>query len=163
MAKKPDQQPEEEELESIAVTVGPARGGGSALMSPINKGKTVNVRPSAATVEEMKQRGVTRVSASWDRSKKDGRVLQLTIQPAKPGNRPQGPIQHELTSRHPRPNRQRGHSCARRFSDLRRREDRRRRDQIQGPERPDLCEERLVRGRGGGLGSKKEFPAWKFF
>jgi hypothetical protein len=84
MAKKPERQAEEEELESIEVTVGPARGGGSALMSPINKGKTVNLRPSADVISEMKQRGVTRVSASWDRSK-EGQVRQLTIRPAKPG------------------------------------------------------------------------------
>jgi hypothetical protein len=85
MAKKPEQQTEEEELESIEVTIGPARGGSYALMSPINKGKSVNLRPSAETVAEMKRRGVTRVTASWDRSKKNGQVRQLTIRPANPG------------------------------------------------------------------------------
>jgi hypothetical protein len=85
MAKKPNRQAEEDELESIEVTVGHARGGTSALMSPLNKGRSVNLRPSADAVEEMKRRGVTRVSAWWDKSKKDGRVLQLTIRPAKPG------------------------------------------------------------------------------
>jgi hypothetical protein len=84
MAKRPEQQPEDDELESIPVGIGPARGGAHALMSPINKGKSVHLRPSAATVEEMKRRGVTHVTCSWERSKKNGRVQQLTIQPAKP-------------------------------------------------------------------------------
>jgi hypothetical protein len=81
MAKKPEPI-EDDELESIPVTVGPARGGNSALMTPINKGRSVNLRPSAETIAEMKKRGVTRVSAKWDKSKK---VLQLTILPAKEG------------------------------------------------------------------------------
>src|SRR4029450_7415986 len=85
MAKKREQQTEEDELESIEVTIGPARGGSYALMSPINMGKSVNLRPSAETVAEMKRRGVTRVTASWDRSKKNGQVRQLTIRPANPG------------------------------------------------------------------------------
>jgi hypothetical protein len=70
MAKKPEQQTGEDELESIEVTVGSARGGSSALMLPINKGKTVNLRPSAETVARMKRRGVTRVTASWGRSRR---------------------------------------------------------------------------------------------
>jgi hypothetical protein len=80
MAKKPDRpvEDEDDELESIPVGIGPARGGAHALMSPINKGKCVHLRPSAATVEEMKRRGVTHVTCSWERSKKNGRVLQGT-------------------------------------------------------------------------------------
>jgi hypothetical protein len=84
MAKKPEPT-EDDELESIPVTVGPARGGSSALMTPINKGRSVNLRPSAETIAEMKRRVVARVSASWGKNKKNGRVRQLTILPATSG------------------------------------------------------------------------------
>ena len=68
-------------LRAIHVTIGGNRGGSTvALMSPINRGKSVNLRPSDRVISEMKSRGMTKVKAYWEVDK-DGQAKTLTITP----------------------------------------------------------------------------------
>jgi hypothetical protein len=75
----------EEGLRRIEVQVG-NRGGGSAvsLMSPVDRGRRVNLRPSQKAASAMKERNVGVVRATWLVNGK-GKVEWLEIVPAKPG------------------------------------------------------------------------------
>lgn len=70
---------------TIEVTIG-ARSQHSevALLSPVNEGRSVNLRPSARAVSAMRERSMTHVRASWQTGE-DGHVQWLCIRAAAAG------------------------------------------------------------------------------